>query len=209
MHMQVTINGSPAGNLPANWQKDILRGSSGRAVTGSVLEPTVAAGRFLSRYRLIGLGFVGLFWAGLFALVAFARPLDREVLVPVAAVLAVATPAMIAIAYRIRSARLRDSLPRRVVHLPPPGTLIRVDDAGLAIGDRVVAWADIAVDRVDFEVMVGRHGDRTYLVHQVDVRAGDFACTLDGLLLEEGQAIVAETCRRMAVGIDDSARPVV
>jgi hypothetical protein len=110
-------------------------------------------------------------------------------------VLALALPVLFVVAYRVRRGRLYDSLPPRAARSLPPGTRIRVDASGLTIGDRFAAWNDVSVDRVDFEVIRGRYGARTYFVHQVDVRTSDFACTLDGLLLEQGQAIVAETYR--------------
>ena len=193
--MLVTINGAPATNLPVNWEKDIWLKGDGRAVTGSVIDPAVGAGRFLFRYRIVGACIVGLVWLALLLMVSFARPIDREVLLPLGLVAAVATPVLVVIAYRVRRGKLYDSLPARARRAPPPGTKIRVDDSGLTIGDRFAAWSDVSLDRVDFEVTKGRSGGRTYFVHQLDVRANDFACTLDGLLLDEGQAIVAETFR--------------
>jgi hypothetical protein len=193
--MQVTINGVPATDLPENWEKDIWLEGDGRAVTGFVLDPNAGAARFLSRYRLIGLCFVGLVWLALAVMVAFARPIDREVLVPVSMVAAVAVPVLFVIAYRVRRGRLYESLPPRAERSPPPGTAIRVDASGLTIGDRFAAWGDLSVDRVDFEVITGRHGSRTYFIHQVDVRSTDFDYRLDGLLLEQGQAIVSGTYR--------------
>jgi hypothetical protein len=193
--MLVTINGAPATDLPADWEKDIWLEADRRAVTGSAIDPSAGAERFLSRYRIVGLCFVGFIWLVLLAMVTFARSIDREVLVPVGAVVAVAIPAAFVIAYRVRRGRLYDSLRPRAERSPPPGTQIRVDASGLTIGDCFAAWSDVALDRVDFEMIKGRYGSRTYFVHQVDVRATDFAYTLDGLLLEEGQAIVAETFR--------------
>ena len=62
------------------------------------------------------------------------------------------------------------------------------------IGERSTEWRDVAIDRVDFENMGGRR-PHNYLVHQIDVRTKDFAYTLDGVLMEQGAAIVAETYR--------------
>jgi hypothetical protein len=193
--MLVTINGAPATDLPADWEKDIHLPADARAVTGVVLDPAAGAERFLARYRIIGACFVGLVWLVLLVLASFAKPIDREVVLPVSVVIAVAMPVLIAVAYVVRLGRLYDSLPSRAERSPPPGAKIKVDDTGLAIGDRFAAWSDLSLDRVDFEVITGRHGDRTYFVHQVDVRSKDLTYTLDGLLLEEGQAIVAETFR--------------
>ena len=193
--MLVTINGAPATDLPANWEKDIHLGADGRAVTGSVIDPATGAGRFLFRYRIVGACFVALVWLVLLALVSLANPTDREVLLPVGLVVAVGTPVLVVIVYFVRRRRLYASLPSRAEHAPPPGTKIRVDDSGLTIGDRFAAWGDVSLDRVDFEVIKGRSGGRTYFVHQVDVRSNAFAYTLDGLLLEEGPTIVAETFR--------------
>ena len=155
----------------------------------------MAAAKFLFRYRIVCLCFVIFVWLVLYAITAMAQPGDRAFLVPFGLVLAVLTPVMFMVIYLVRRSRLYDSLPERAQAAPPPGTMIRVDASGLTIGSRFAAWNDVSLDRADFELIKGRYGSRTYLVHQVAVRAKDFSYVLDGLLIEQGHAIVAETYR--------------
>jgi hypothetical protein len=193
--MQVTIKGRPATDLPANWDKDILLGSERSEVSGAVLDTDAAAAKFLFRYRIVCTCGVGFVWLVLYVMAAMATPGDRAFFVPFGWVMAMLMPLVFMAIYFVRRNRLYDSLPARAQASPPPGTRVRVDAAGLTIGDRFAAWNDVTVDRVDFDVIKGRYGSRTYLVHQVAVRAKDFSCVLDGLLMDQGHAIVAETYR--------------
>jgi hypothetical protein len=198
--MQVTIKGRVVTDLPANWQKDIRLGVERAEVTGAVLGVDEAAARFLSRYRIVCACFIVFVWLVLYAMLAFAQPGDRALLVPFGLIMAALTPLVFVAVYFVRRGRLLASLPARAQAAPPPGTAVRVDASGLTIGGRFAAWNDVALDRVDFELMKGRYGSRTYLVHQISVRAQDFACTLDGLLMDQGHVIVAETYRHKCNG---------
>jgi len=193
--MQVTIKGRPATNLPADWDDDIRLGSERPEVSGAVLDGDAAAAKFLLRYRIVCTCAVVLIWLVLYAMAAMATPGDRAFLVPFGWVMAVLMPLVFLAIYLVRRSRLYDSLPARAQAAPPPGTKIRVDAAGLTIGGRLAAWNDLTLDRVDFELIKSRYGSRTYLVHQVAVRTKDLSYTLDGLLLEQGHAIVAEIWR--------------
>jgi hypothetical protein len=195
--MQVTINGRPATDLPADWEKDIELGGERPEVSGVVLDLDAAAARFLFRFRIVCLVFVVLVWLGLYCMAALAQPGNQAFLATFAWIMAVATPLAFVGIYVLRRNRLYNSLPARVQESPPPGTKIRVDRSGLAIGDRFAAWDDVALDRVNFELIrEGRSGRRTYLVHQLAVRTKEFACVLDGLLMQHGAAIVIEIYRR-------------
>jgi hypothetical protein len=197
--MQVTIKGRPALDLPANWDDDIRLGSERTEVSGAVLDTATAAARFLFRYRIVCTCFVVFVWLVLYAMAALATPGDQAILVPFGLVMAVLMPLAFVAVYFVRRRGLLASLPERARAGPPPGTKIRVDASGLTIGDRFAAWNDLTLDRVDFELIKGRYGARTYLVHQVAVRARDFSYTLDGLLMEQGHAIVAEIWRHKCV----------
>jgi hypothetical protein len=193
--MQVTIKGRPVSDLPANWDKDIRLGSERPEVSGSVLDRDAAAAKFLFRYRIVCVCFVILIWLVLYGMVAMAQPGDRWFLGQFGWVMAVLTPLVFMAIYFVRRNRLYDSLPERARAAPPPGTMVRVDASGLTIGGRLAAWNDVTLDSVDFELLKGRYGSRTWLVHRVAVRAKDFTWTLDGLLMEQGHAIVAEIYR--------------
>jgi hypothetical protein len=193
--MQVTINGRPATDLPVNWEKDIELGGQRPAVSGEILDIDAAAGKFLFRFGIVCLCFVGLVWLGLYCMAALARPGDQAFLVTYAWIGAVVTPVLFVGIYVLRRNKLYNSLPARVHQSPPPGTKIRVDGSGLAIGDRLAPWSDVVLDRVNFELITSRQGNRTYLVHQIAVQAKEFACVLDGLLIQQGAAIVAEIWR--------------
>jgi hypothetical protein len=198
--MQVTIKGRPVTDLPANWQKDIRLGSERAEITGAALGMDEAAARFLSRYRIVCACFVVFVWLVLYAMLAFAQPGDRTVLVPFGLVMAALTPLVFVAIYFVRRGRLLASLPERAKAAPPPGMAVRVDASGLTIGGRFAAWNDVTLDKVDFELLKGRYGSRTLLVHQVTMRARDFAYTLDGLLMDQGHLIVAETYRHKCNG---------
>jgi hypothetical protein len=109
--------------------------------------------------------------------------------------MAVLTPLIFIAVYFVRRNRLYDSLPERARATLPPRTMVRVDASGLTIGGRFAAWNHVTLESVDFDLLKGRYGSRTYFVQQVAVRAKDFTCTLDGLLMEQGPAIVAEIYR--------------
>jgi hypothetical protein len=193
--MQVTIKGRPVSDLPANWTEDIRLGSERPAVSGLVLDRDAAAAKFLFRYRIVCVCFVIFIWLVLYGTVAMAQPGDRLFLGQFGLGMAVLMPLVFIAVYFVRRNRLYDSLPERARATAPPGTMVRVDGSGLTIGARFAAWNDVTLDSVDFELIKGRYGNRTYLVHQVAVRATDFTCTLDGLLMEQGPAIVAEIYR--------------
>ena len=170
--MQVTIKGRPVTDLPANWQEDIRLGSERAEVTGVALGVDEAAAKFLSRYRIVCACFLAFVWLVLYGMVAIAHPGDRALLVPFGLVLALLMPLIFVAIYFVRRARLLASLPERAKAVPPPGTTVRVDASGLTIGSRFTDWKDVALERIDFELLKGRYGSRTLLVHQVGVREG-------------------------------------
>ena len=193
--MQVTIKGRPGGDLPANWDKDIRLGAERSVVSGAVLERDAAAAIFLARYRIVCACGVIFIWLLLFGLVALTKPSEQSLFDQIAVVMAVLMPLVFVAIYLVRRNQLYASLPERARVSPPPGTMLRVEASGLTIGGRFAGWNDVTLDKVDFDLIKGRHGSRTYLVHQVAVRTKDVSCTLDGLLLEQGSAIVAEVYR--------------
>lgn len=192
--MQVTMDGEPAVDLPANWERYILLGPNRPEVTGFVLDSDTAAEKSLGQFRIVcvcGLGFI---WLVAFGLTHVGATGQGASLIWGGWVIAVVTPVLLVLVYYARRKGLYASLPERSRKLPPPGTKIRIDASGLTIGERSTEWRDVAIDRVDFENMGGRR-PHNYLVHQIDVRTKDFAYTLDGVLMEQGAAIVAETYR--------------
>jgi hypothetical protein len=200
--MQVTIGGMAATDLPANWEKDVVLGRERPEISGSVIDTDAAADKFLVHYRIVCLCFVAFVWLVLYALAASAPSGDRQFIGRFALVMAVVMPIVFVMIYFIRRKRLYDSLPERARASPPPGTVVRVDPSGLSVGDRVAAWNDVDVDNIDFELLQGRYGSRTYLVHQVAVRTRDFSCVLDGLLIDQGPAILNEIYRHKYRRVD-------
>ena len=197
--MQVTINGEPPADLPENWQKDIVLGWERPEISSSVIDTDAAMDKFLVRYRIICAGFVIFTWLVCYGLVAAAQR-GEPFLRTFGIILAVVMPFVFMGAYFLRKKGLLQSLPERARASPPPGTAIRVDPSGLTVGDHFAAWNDVIVDKVDFEVMSRRYG-RDYLVHQVSVRTKDFSCVLDGLLIDEGAAILNEIYRNKYRGV--------
>jgi hypothetical protein len=194
--MEVMINGRQTTSLPANWERDIRLGAERPEVEGRVLGPEAAAAKFLFRYRIICACVMVFIWLFLGVMFALGQPQDQLRFGPFFLALAVVTPLLLVVAYLVRRSRLYASLPQRSRVAPPPGTEIRVDGSGLTIGGRFATWREVEIDRVNFEFFTGRHGGRIYLVHQLDVRSKDFSFRLDGVLISEGSAIVAEIWRR-------------
>jgi hypothetical protein len=98
--------------------------------------------------------------------------------------------------YRIRRKRWLKALPERVLASPPPGTLIRLDETGLTIGDCFARWGEIDVDRVDISSIGQIYGSSHYSLDRVLVRGPAFAFCLDRDLLLNGEKIVNDIYRR-------------
>lgn len=98
--------------------------------------------------------------------------------------------------YRLKQERWRAQAPQRLAASPPPGTQIRLDSVGLAIGDSFVAWRDLTVDRVDLASIPGRYG-AAFFLRRVLVRGPGLAFALDIGLIRNGQPIVDEVYRRL------------
>jgi hypothetical protein len=108
----------------------------------------------------------------------------------------VAFPFVMFWVYRWRLSRWNRQAPQRMAAAPPPGAAVRLDAAGLTVGDAFVAWGDLVVERVDLASMAGRQS-AGYFLRRVAVRGPNLACALDVALMRNGQAIVNEVYRRL------------
>jgi hypothetical protein len=188
--MRVTINNRPAAGLSDDQEKDVRLAPVWAVVQGSILDSAAAASRVLFRWRAICICFVVLVWLVLVALAILPQSGDRDVLREFALVMAGLTPLGLWLVYFVKRGRLYASLPERSRASPPTGTPIRIDGAGLTIGNRSAAWNEVVVDRVDYSLVTGRHAYRAYYVSRLHLRLNDVPFVLDKSLLDEGVAIV-------------------
>jgi hypothetical protein len=188
--MRITINDRPTDALSDEQEKDVRLSREWAAVEGSVRDSEAAASRILARWRVVCIVFLVLVWLVLYAVAATARPGDRAFLGTFSLAMAVAMPLVMGLVYYVKRERLYASLPERSRASPPPGTAIRVDGSGVAIGSRSAAWKDVAVDGVDFSLVTAPRGYRVYFIRRLHLRLDDVAFVLDRSLLSEGEAIV-------------------
>ncbi len=198
--MKVLINGTEKEKLSA-WQERLVAvGRKQEDIIGSVItaeEATAALMRWTRVFLtcvvvLAGILFVGIMVVAMYGL----QPSERVPTILFALVMMGVNAGLIRWGYHRTERRWHARLPERVAGLPPPGTPVRLDAAGLVIGDRSVAWSELGVGRVELQALSSPDGT-TYLVERLVLRSPGSDIALDRNLMQNGALIVENAYRRL------------
>lgn len=206
--MKVLINGKEKEKLSARQERLVSVGGKQEDITGAVItaeEATAALMRWTRVFLtcvvvLAGLLFIGIMVAAMYGL----QPPERGPAIAFAVVMMGVSAGLIRWGYRRTERRWHARLPQRVAALPPPGMSVRLDAAGLVIGDRSVAWSELSIGQVELQALSGAD-DTTYLVERLVLRSPGPDITLDRNLMQNGALIVENAYRRLLR--ETSSRP--
>jgi hypothetical protein len=98
--------------------------------------------------------------------------------------------------YRKTERQWQARLPDRVAALPPPGTPVRLEAVGVAIGDQSFEWSELSVEQIEL-CELSSQDDRSYLIERLKLRGRAGGITLDRNLMENGALIVETAYRRL------------
>ncbi len=196
--MQLFVNGKKRDGLSPGQERDITLGRKQSEVQSFVLAGDVATATFFRILRIVYLSLGGFCIAAFVAVGVFALTDYQELwpVVPVAVVLAVAMPLFMRWMYRRQTRQWLSRLPERVAALPPSGTIVRLDVAGLTSGGRTLAWPDMTVSLLEL-IATQFENASSYYVDRMVIVAGRETIALDRRLMKNGQMIVDEAYRRL------------
>jgi hypothetical protein len=200
--MRILFDGREVERLDPKVARKISLAADTPVVEGTVLaaEPIIAAAARGSRIGLsvVG-GIVAAILIGVGIMAIDYEPADMVVIGPLYLAILVGMawggPAM----YRRSQTRLRDKITARLARLPPAGTTIRLDAAGLTISGRATPWSAIAVDTVEVVTLSNPDSDDDYSVEAVVLGVGGQPVILDRGVMSNGHLLVDKALRTLGV----------
>jgi hypothetical protein len=198
--MLMFVDGKPVGSYDSRRSPKVQANAPRRkALDGAVLDAREAVAAFLLSWRSLfgGIGFAGLMLVVIpLGGVMFAAPLTTIAFIAVPSI----AIGVFLLAVRQISVRQRwdAGVAERVAALAPPGTPVRLDEDGVAVGNVSAAWGALTVERLDLNFDEGDEGqDAFYRVERITLAAGDKRIALDRDLISGGQALVDAAYARL------------
>ena len=87
----------------------------------------------------------------------------------------------------------------RGLGLPPEGTIVTVDDKGLEVGGKLLAWPALRIDQVNLADYTSR-GNPYYLIERLSLATASEVVVLDAMMIGNGRPIVGNAWRRLRAG---------
>jgi len=198
--MRILVDGKPVDSLDAKIARRMRLSPDRPPIEGVVM----SADQFVTaslRDAKLALGIVAGVGAAIVIVVLIgvlvSRAPEGAFLLPVDIVVLAAIGAMWAFAPRRIEAKARDDAPRRLARMAPPGTVFRLEAAGLASAGRVTPWSDIAIEMVEIVAQPVSEGPDDYLVDALLLNVEGRTVVLDSKVLTNGRAIVDKAQRAL------------
>jgi hypothetical protein len=201
--MLMFVDGKPVASYDAGRSPKVQANAPRRkALDGAVLDAREAAAAFLLSWRSLfgGIGFAGLMLVVIpLGGVMFAARSTSLTTIAFIAVPSIAIGIFLLAVRQISVRRRWDAgVVERVAVLAPPGTPVRLDEDGVAVGNVSAAWGVLTVERLDLNYDEGDEGqDGFYRVERITLAAGDKRIALDRDLISGGQALVDAAYARL------------
>jgi hypothetical protein len=194
--MKVLVNGRETLPLAAKRERTISLGAKPAEVAGEVISQAQASAAITRASRFFFYFMSGFCILLIVGVAVMADPPDRLYIFPFALAVLVFVLWLLRWSYRRTQRRWLAQAPARAADLPPPGTAVRLDAAGLTMGDRAIAWPSLSVARLEL-LEVSGGDDTTVLVDRLLLDTPDAPVALDRTLMKNGAAIVAYAYRRL------------
>jgi len=198
--MRVTINGRGSEMLSTGQERLVLLSSEATEVGGTVITGEAAMAAILRNFSIAAGCFGGFALLLLGGFAVLGPPANRGMFLVMLAIAIVALPIVFIVSYRQRRQHWLTHLRERLVGLPPPGTRVRLDAAGVHLGDRAIAWSDLSVRQLDLLAMSRGRSGKVYLVNRLLLQTPGDDLALDRALTRNGEAIVNCAYRRLCRG---------
>ena len=192
------MNGKPAVELTPGLARR-LRVRAGRELVEGVARSPDEAVASARRGMMILYGGAGalaaLISAAALAGAAAYEPRDLVIAVPILLAGGAALWAFLRFMFRrnLGKARARGEAQAQTL---APGTPVRIDDVGVAVGGRPTAWADVAVAEIGVAV-ASTEDSTSYFVERLTLSLAGRSLILDMLALTNGRDVVRQTWRRL------------
>jgi hypothetical protein len=204
--MRILFDGREVESLPPKVARKAieLEGGDSAEVEGVVLagDKIVADAARRSRIGLSVLcGFFAVILIGVAIGVMSYEPGDMVVIGPLYLVILLGMawggPAM----YRRSTTRLQAQITTKLARLPPAETIVRLDAAGLTVGERMTPWSAIAVDTVEVVTLSNPDSDDSYTVDAVVLDAAGQPAVLDRGVMRGGSRLIGKALRTLGVNL--------
>jgi hypothetical protein len=204
--MRILFDGREVESLPPKVARKAieLEGGDSAEVEGVVLagDKIVADAARRSRIGLSVLcGFFAVILVGVAIGVMSYEPGDMVVIGPLYLVILLGMawggPAM----YRRSTTRLQAQITTKLARLPPAETIVRLDAAGLTVGERMTPWSAIAVDTVEVVTLSNPDSDDSYTVDAVVLDAAGQPAVLDRGVMRGGSRLIGKALRTLGVNL--------
>jgi hypothetical protein len=200
--MQILIDSSPIAALSPRHRRDLRLSRPEAETIGKVLSADVATRQVhnavRSQSRLV------MILVGGFAVIVLLLLLLAKAPVLYSAALAGGTLAFLVLlryGYQSSERKWQRTLEARLEGLPPAGTTLRADDAGLRIGADTFPWSELAIVTLNLKSYVLKQGQGIqsyYLVQRLVLQAAGRSFSLDTSMIGNGQGVVDQIYRRLA-----------
>jgi len=200
--MRLFIDGKPVADFPKRRMREVNARAPRQPAEAFVIDLEAAERRIVrtGRWFYGGVGsLVAVLIGGVTIGVTIDDPSDAVVVLPAAAIAAVACYVLLRWGYGRSLRHWRGEREARAAAVSAPGTPVRADADGLAIGDAYASWTSLEVDALYFnEVAVGE--DTAYALERFVLLGGGRRFTVDRDLLSAGEPIVQWIYERLIVG---------
>lgn len=125
-----------------------------------------------------------------------AEPSDRAAVYGFVIVASLAVAVALFLALRRRARIWSERMGLRRLGLPPAGSRIGFDAAGLSIGDRTLPWSLLQIHQVDFAEFTSRYASM-YRIERLSLAASSDPVVLDAEMMRNGRVFVDNIWRRL------------
>jgi hypothetical protein len=125
-----------------------------------------------------------------------AEPSDRAAVYGFIIVASLAVAVALFLALRRRARIWSERMGLRRLGLPPAGSRIGFDAAGLSIGDRTLPWSLLQIHQVDFAEFTSRYASM-YRIERLSLAVSSDPVVLDAEMMRNGRVFVDNIWRRL------------
>jgi hypothetical protein len=199
--MRIVIDDKPSDPLTPAQERDISLWTKNDSFQGSILAADEATRAYISKTKWVYVIGAGGFFAIASALALLAAPSDQAMVYAGVLVLSLLVAATLFLLLRRRVRAWNERMGKRLLGLAPSSGKIGFDTSGLGVGDRVLPWASLEIQQVDFvRFSVGQPGGRSarmYIIERLSLASPAGPVVLDTAMMLSGRLIVDNVWRRL------------
>ena len=97
---------------------------------------------------------------------------------------------------RYRIGKWNDGLAVRASGLPPVGTRIAVEEAGLVVGTKTFPWPSLRIDQVELRKF-GQRYRNVYFLERLSLATAEEVVVLDAAMMDKGMLLIGNVWHRL------------